>query len=53
MVARSKVLALNDRDPSRDNAAFKDANPLPIEDSFDPENALPMKVRIVFRPVLE
>jgi ribosomal protein S10 len=43
----------NDRDPVRDNVAFKASNPLSSDDSFDPLNVFPMKVPVVFRPVLE
>jgi hypothetical protein len=49
----TKVFPHGDRDPVRDNAAFKAANPLSSHDSFDPLNVFPMKVRVVFRPVLE
>jgi hypothetical protein len=48
-----KTFALNDRDPIRDSAAFKAANPLSYEDCFDIQNRFPLMIRIVFRPVLE
>jgi glucan-binding YG repeat protein len=52
-VVAPKVFPPGNRDPVRDNAAFKAANPLSSDDSFDPLNVFPMKVRVVFRPVLE
>jgi hypothetical protein len=52
-VVAPKVFPPGTRDPVRDNVAFKAANPLSSDDSFDPLNVFPMKVRVVFRPVLE
>jgi hypothetical protein len=49
------VLSDPDRDPVGENAAFEaanTANTLSSDDSFDFQGLFPLKVRIVFRPVL-